>query len=126
MFVAHGSLQTMLADDDAARSLINVPDHTGASPLILAMELAANRRAHLQRIRANDGTPILGKNDISPSCFFRSSKRVGALLREFYVRHSSACVDALQSSLTELHYDLSDLLLLRIRVQLMSKFSNQS
>ena len=37
MFVAHGSLQTMLADDDAARSLINVPDHTGASPLILAM-----------------------------------------------------------------------------------------
>jgi hypothetical protein len=51
------------------------------------------------------------------------SKEIGAVLRKFYVRHSGPALKALGSSLTELHSEQSDILLLPIRSKLIQKFS---
>jgi hypothetical protein len=51
------------------------------------------------------------------------SKEVGAVLRKFYVRHSRPALKALESSLAELHREVSDILLLPIRSKLLQKFS---
>ena len=77
----------MLADDDAARSLINVPDHAGASPLILAMERAANRRWDLKYIRANDGKPMLDHMDCSlGACFSDYTEAIATLMKSKHLR----------------------------------------
>lgn len=245
-FVTHGSLVTLLADDDIARRLINVPDTNGRSPLVLAMSLAAKRHNLLEFLRASNGKlvkdycdtslnhyvsdysavietlmnnkylrlhsvfgvtesssvapldtldnppPLLAASQTVSSivlCRFRkathdglrtlssfcdhdrhapavekmlsdnsgkvldekkakvsatcvdhldprewwfkpygafSSKEIGTVFRKFYVRHSRHCVDALEATLAELHFETSELLLLRIRVKVMRKFMMDS
>lgn len=256
-FVAHGSLRTMLEDDDVAKQLINAPDKNGDSPLVMAMNLSSERERSIPQIRGSNGLPITAFIDISlgdffsdfpeaidtllnnkylrlhgmfgvtkssvgprgafetsaarsswwaqskistleskasrdlspflkkssrgilaledfcrhdkhartvekmlsgnsgglgddkkaqilatyvsekkryswaastyPSWYFSptaiQSKLVGTVLRKFFVRHSRPSVDALTESLEELHIASSDLLLLRIRIKLMNKFS---